>query len=199
MIFKKVVEYSYRTYTRSDMVFKDHKWRVKIVNADSSGTLTAGPWEQTHEFSGDLSGASKTFADIFGGDQTTYTFDRDKYNISNLRLVTRITKYQKSGVNGKILKREKKTYKQDGTLKDSQPAIQYKQSIWPSNPGTWAGTNLVSSNSIGDGNIVQITETFQNPFGKFLCAIQGDDITECDLGTITDANYNASASNILSA
>lgn len=188
MIFKKVIQYNYRTYTRSDMVFKDHKWRVKIVNADSSGTLTAGPWEQTHEFSGDLSGASKTFADIFGGDQTTYTFDRDKYNISNLRLVTRITKYKKSGVNGKILKREKKTYKPDGTLKDSQPAIQYKQ-----------GTNLVNSNSIGDGNIVEITETFQNPFGKFLCAIQGDDITECDLGTITDVNYNASASNILSA
>ena len=199
MIFKKVVQYSYRTYTRSDMVFKDHKWRVRIANADSSGTVTFGPWEQTHEFSGDLSGASKTFADIFGGDETTYTFDRDKYNISNLRLVTRITKYQKSGVNGKILKREKKTYKQDGTLKDSQPAIQYKRVIWPSDLGTWADTNLVSSNSIGEGNIVQITETFQNPFGKFLCAIQGDDITECDLGTITDANYNASASNILSA
>jgi len=198
MIFKKVIQYNYRTYTRSDMVFKDHKWRVKIVNADSSGTLTAGSWEQTHEFSGDLSGTSKTFADIFGGDETTYSFDRDKYNISNLRLVTRITKYQKSGVNGRILKREKKTYKPDGTLKDSQPAIQYKLVIWPSDLGTWADTNLVSSNSIGDGNIVQITETFQNPFGNFLCAIQGDDITECDLGTISNSNYNATASNILS-
>lgn len=198
MIFKKVVQYSFRIYTRSDMVVTDHKWRVKIVNADSSGTLTTGPWEQTHQFSGDLSGASKTFADIFGGDQTTYAFDRDKYNISNLRLVTRITKYQKSGVNGKILKREKRTYNPDGTLKVAQSPTHYKKSLYPQ-PSNWGSVDLLSQNGVGSGSIIEITETFQNPFGKFLCAIQGDDITECDLGTITDANYNASASNILSA
>ena len=85
------------------MVFKEHKWRVKHITANAQGAVTPGIWQQEYIVMGDLNSQTAnapTYADIFGGDETTYTFDRDKYNINNLRLQSRVTKYKKTAVSG---------------------------------------------------------------------------------------------------